>query len=269
MIKNMFCIFCAFCLLCTPCFSENIHNKYSTGNKYPTDTQTISVLNLNNINRSFRSNNPNNIDYSTPQTFTEKKELEALKISKGTKFLVKSKQDVSNFSNNGSKIVFESVYPEKIIPNTAPSKLVFKGNITKTRNPQLAGSSALVKIKIDKMVVGNISYPVNGLITKINNKPVYFNSLKGDSSFLANTFKNASIKSGVLSKVYKDPCDVVCEETNAFISPLYLLSGAILQTSNLVLSPVGALFKTGKDLYIKNNSDFVIKLADDVFILKI
>ena len=272
-MKNMFCIFCAFCMLCLPGFSESYSSKNLSKNTSNNENYTISAINLNAINTAFKTDlkSVDNNDCTIPLALClqQKKEFEALKIPKGTKFLVKSKQDLSDKTKNGANIIFESVYPEKIYPNSSPSKLVFKGKITKTRQPQIAGNGGLVKVVIDKMTVGNLTYPVSGMITKINNKPVYFNNIKGDFTYFANTAQTANMRNGILNKMYRDPCEVFCTDTNALIAPLYLLSGAILQTSNLVLSPVSAVFKSGKNVYVSNNSKFVIKLDEDVFVLKI
>lgn len=269
-MKNIFYIFCVFCLLCSPCFSEIVSNNTTDKNKLSYDNYAISALNLSAINNAFKSSSSSNDNKICPPSLClqQKKEYETEKIPKGTKFLVKSKQDINNRNNNGTKITFESIYPERLFNSQNPSKLAFKGKIVKTREPQMAGNSGLIKINIEKMTVGNVTYPIKGMVTKINDKSIWFNNIKGNSTYLGNAATAAYMKNGALNKIYKDPCLGICTDTNPLIAPLYLLSGAVLQTSNLLLSPVVALFKAGENITIQKNSDFVIKLDQDVFVLK-
>lgn len=270
-MKNIFYIFCVFCLLCSPCFSQNLSKNTEVNNKLTYDNYSISALNLNAINSAFKNANSNNNDDNvTPllMSLQQKKEFETTKIPKGTKFHVRSKQDISDNSKNGTKVSFESTCPQNITNNHATSKLIFKGKIVKSRNPQAGCNGGLIKIKIDKMTIGNITYPVNGMVTKINDKRVLFNNIKGDSSYLYNTITAANMKNGTLHNLYQEPCTKICGDGNAVIAPIYLLGGAVLQTSNLLLSPVAALFKSGKNVNIQKNSDFIIKLEENVFVLK-
>lgn len=267
-MKNIFYIFCIFCLLYSPCFSEIISRNPAVDNRLSYENYPISTLNLNNINNAFKNDRNNNDDnhYST-FIYPQKKEVETIKISKGTKFHVKSKQEISDKTKNGTKVAFESVYPETIFYNHSPSKLLFKGKVIKSRDPQAGCNGGLVKIKVDKMTVGNITYPINGMITRINDKRVLFNNIKGNSAFLNNTINAANMKNGTFRNLYQEPCTKICGDGNALVAPIFLLSGAILQTSNLLLSPVAALFKSGENLNIQKNSDFIIKLEDNVFVL--
>lgn len=264
-MKKICYIFGVFCMLSFLLISNENNSAYSSTNM-PVQENNQKDTNIALIEASFK-----NIEAqeASKQISKAQKEIDAKKISKGTKFLVRSNQEINNYQNNGTKIVFESMYPEKVFSNKKPQKLVFKGRIIKHRNAQMGSNGGLVKIRIEKMMIDNVNYPIAAMITKINNKPVFFNSIKGNSAYIQNTKGALSNGNRYIGSVYKDPCTTFCNDDHILVSPLYLLSGAILQTSNILVSPIAGLLKPGKNVYIQKDSSFLIKLEEDVFVLNI
>lgn len=195
-------------------------------------------------------------------------ELDTLKIEKGRKFVVVSDRVLDSKVKTGLPVQFESVQKEYLSYDKSPSKIIFKGKVEKIAGPRLAGKSGTIKIKLEKITIDNITYPVNALISKINDKNVMFNTLASRPIFIANladTANNGSINSG-----WKDPCvNHICDTGTLYKKPVVFLGAAALQTADLLLSPVTALFKKGDNVYIPEKTYFEIKMNKDIFVLNI
>ena len=63
---------------------------------------------------------------------------------------------------------------------------MFKGKIEKTHKPRIMGKSGTVKIALEKITVDSITYPVTALISKIDNKKVFFNTIGASPCYLSN-----------------------------------------------------------------------------------
>jgi hypothetical protein len=195
-------------------------------------------------------------------------ELDTLKIEKGRKFIVVSDRVLDAKSKAGLPVQFESVQKEYISYDKSPSKIIFKGRIERTAGPRFAGKSGTVKIKLEKISIDNITYPVNALISKVNDKNVMFNTLASRPIFIANLADTAN--NGSINSDWKDPCvNHLCETGNLYKKPIVFLGAAALQTADLLLSPVTALFKKGDNVYIPEKTYFEIKMNKDIFVLNI
>ncbi len=194
-------------------------------------------------------------------------EFDTIKLEKGRKFLVMSEQNISNNNISGVPVVFESVQKEYLDYNKKPSKIVFKGIIEKTNKPKFAGKSGSVKIKLEKITVDSITYPVTALISKIDNKKVYFNTLYAAPCYLDNLADAAN--SGVIHSSIKDPCGADTCTINTYKKPFVFLGAAALQAADLLLSPIIAIGHRGKDIDIPLKTYFEIKLDQDLYVLDI
>lgn len=199
------------------------------------------------------------------------KELTAVRLAKGRKFDVKSLQAMSVKTKSGTLVSFESVYPEHLFLSKEPSKLLFTGEILKNNPPGKAGSSGTIKIQIQKVKIDNVTYPISAFISKMNDKGVHFNNLALDSLYLANLLNTANNGTITIDKVYKDPCEAsnCLTGINTAARPLYFLAGAALQMADLLLSPIIALLQPGKNIFIPENTQFEIKLDEDLPVLNL
>lgn len=194
-------------------------------------------------------------------------EFETIKIEKGRKFLVVSDSNLNN-NASGIPIKFTSVQNEYLTYDKEPSTIVLHGVIEKTSKPRLAGKSATAKVKLLKITVDKITYPVVASISKMDNKNVYMGTLAGSPCYLANLSDLA--EQGIIHNAAKDPCgsDKICE-ISTFTKPAWFIVAAALQTADLLISPFVALGKRGNDLIIPANTYFEIKLDKDLYILNI
>lgn len=194
-------------------------------------------------------------------------ELDTIKLEKGRKFIVISDRNLNSTNQQTTPVKFESVQKEYIAYDKQPSKVIFQGKVEKTHKPRLAGKSGTIKIKLEKITIDKITYPVNALISKIDNKRVFFNTLSGTPVYVANL--SETINNGTIDSQLKDPCtNNVCTE-KTYTRPFIFLGAAALQAADLLLSPIASIFKPGKELNIPEKTYFEIKLNKDMYVLNI
>ncbi len=196
------------------------------------------------------------------------KELAATMLEKGRTFDVKSMQSMSYETTGGAEVKFESMYPERIFTDKDPVKLVFTGEIVKNKPPRKCGSSGTLKVMIKQVKLENITYPAEAYITKMNKKGVLLGVVAGPSNYkdnLADTVSN-----GTIHTIYKDPCKTTADECVSTVTkPFYFLTGALLQTADLFIAPIVALFLPGNEVVIPEGTEFEIKLENDIPVLEI
>ena len=196
------------------------------------------------------------------------KELEATILEKGRKFDVKSMQSMSYETTGGAEIKFESMYPERVFTDKAPVKLVFTGEIVKNKPPGKLGSSGTLKVMIKNVKLENITYPAEAYITKMNKKGVLLGAVAGPSNYKDNLAD--AVNTGTIHTIFKDPCKTTADECVSTVTkPFYFLTGALLQTADLFIAPIVALFLPGNEVVIPEGTEFEIKLENDIPVLEI
>lgn len=194
-------------------------------------------------------------------------EFDTIKLEKGRKFFVISEQNLNNNSIKGIPVKFDSVQKEYLAYNKAPSKISFHGIIEKAAKPRYAGKSGTVKVKLEKITVDNITYPVEALITKMNNKNVHMGVLVAPSKYLDNLADTAN--DGIIHNSIKDPCGSDTCSISTIKKPFVFLGAAALQAADLLLAPIVAIGKRGNDINIPLNTYFEIKLDKELYVLNI
>ena len=196
------------------------------------------------------------------------KELTAMMLEKGRTFEVKSMQPMSYESTGGTEVKFESLYPERVFLDKEPQKLVFIGEVVKNKPPRKGGGTGTLKVMIKNVKLENITYPAEAYITKMNKKGVFFGAVAGPSNYRDNLADTAN--NGTIHTIYKDPCKTTADEcVHTAAKPFYFLTGALLQTADLFISPIIAFFIPGNEVYIPEGTEFEIKLENDIPILEI
>lgn len=199
----------------------------------------------------------------------EGRELTAVILEKGRKFDVKSVQSMSYKSTSESEIRFVSIYHERLFLNKDPVKLEFIGVIVKNKPPRKGGGSGTLKVKITGIKIENIVYPAEAYISKMNKKGVMFGAVAGPSKYKDNLTN--TVNAGTINNYYgMDPCDKVANEcVNNAVKPFYFITGAAMQTADLILAPIVAFFSPGNEIFIPEGTEFEIKLEGDVPVLDI
>lgn len=196
-------------------------------------------------------------------------ELDTVKIDKNKKFIVQSMQPMSSSSPIGTVIEFKSIRDEALIPGGQPSEIVFTGKIIENKPPRIAGRSSTLKLEIDRMKVGNITYHTIAYISKMGKKMVMTGVLSGNPVYINNLADTANRGTITIDKVYKDPCQYSCESIKTPMRPFYYIGGAVLQLADLFLSPVICVFRRGGEIDIPQYTSFEIKLEDGVSLLRL
>ncbi len=226
---------------------------------------------------SFAATQNENYVKTTPFIYTQKAEdanqtheLEAKKIKKGEEFSVVLQQNISVTDPKGTVVSFNSQYPYTIFTDKGPTDLSFFGKIVKTTRGTKGCKGGAIKIKIDKIKIGNIVYPASAFISRKGNKPVMLGTLKGQSNYLPNLIDVANNGTGTAEKIYHDPCEFnQCLIASAPKRTAYYFTAGFLQLFDLISSPFIALMGTGSDLYIPKDTKFEIKLDEDMTVLDI
>ncbi len=219
---------------------------------------------LNNDNLDKRISNINNAF-----SCLDGKELEAVKLERGRKFIVQSKQPMSSDTPEGALIDFVSVRDVDIFYDKEPSTIMFTGEVIENKPPRLLGRSSTLKLQINKIKVDNVTYPAEAYITKMGKKQIFAGILAGAPVYLVNLGEVADKGTVTIDKVYKDPCQYSCESITTVLRPFYYLGGAILQLADLLIAPIVCFFMPGKEIDIPENTAFEIKLENDISLLKL
>ncbi len=197
-------------------------------------------------------------------------ELDTIKLEKGRRFIVICDRNINNNSIEGIPVKFESVQKEYIAYDKQPSKIIFQGIVEKTSKPKRGGKSGKIKIKLEKITIDSITYPVKALISKIDNKNVYFNTIGAAPCYLSNLANLTNpANDGIIHSSYKDPCGAQMCTTAVFKKPFIYMGAAALQAADLMLMPFAALTKKGNDINIPLNTYFEIKLDKDMYVLNL
>lgn len=250
------CVFVSF----EKALAQDIRNEIQNTKKVRTAYISPDYINTNMIKNQKTIENDIN-------TLLPAMEFETIKLEKGRKFFVISEQNLNNNSIEGLPVKFESVQKEYLAYDKTPSKISFHGIIEKAEKPRLAGKSGTVKVKLEKITVDNITYPVEALITKMDNKNVHMGMLVAPSRYLDNLANAAN--DGVIHNTIKDPCGSDTCSMSSVKKPFVFFGAAALQLADLLLSPIIAIGKRGEDINIPLNTYFEIKLDKELYVLNI
>ena len=97
----------------------------------------------------------------------------AIKISKGTKFKVRSGQTISDGSRIGTKLSFTSQNAVTKRYITIPQGTTFKGEVIDSHLPQKIGNGGLIVLKVNSMIYKGSTVGINAKITKANHKKIF------------------------------------------------------------------------------------------------
>lgn len=257
-LLNLLIFLCAFSILGNG-EAVGVNYKIKNSNNYRTAYIPPAYYNM--------GGSANDTIRESAQAIFEDMEFQTIKLEKGRRFTVVSEQNLNNNIASGIPVRFESVQNEYLAYNKRPSKIVFHGIIESTSKPKMIGKSGTIKIQLNKITIDKITYPVEALISKMNNKNVYMGTLSGAPSYWGNLADAAN--AGVIHSTIKDPCGPDVCNLSTYKKPFLFFGAAALQAADLLLSPIVALGKRGNDVDIPLNTYFEIKLDKDLYVLNI
>lgn len=205
--------------------------------------------------------------YSTSKpNITKANPKDAIKISKWTKFKVRSNQNISDWQKEGTTISFTSYAPVYKRYVTIPSGTVFKGVIVDSHQPQRTGNGGLVVLRITSMNYNGKSIPLNAKLTKANTKKVFFNNVKGKRQYWNSVGKQIDKGENFYKNTRRTSSKLADNPIGIIICPIPVIVGLVGYTANTAASPVVGLFSKGAHISIPAGSTFEIKLLDDAYI---
>lgn len=243
--------------------------------KYDTSKLEQDVLNnkVHPVQNNSKSNNVTksvpdaNLDYApAPLVITKADRTYSKKISGGTLFNVKSNKGLTGYTTKGSVVSFTSVdnvYKKNV---TIPAGTKFTGVVTNSHPAQRTGNGALISIKLTSMTYNGENYKINGKITKVKPKKVFFNKIKGERKYLTGVENQIDKGKKFYNKTRNVSSKMADNPVLVILSPLPSVAGLAGYAGCTILSPVTALTTRGGNLSIPSGSTFEIKLTDKVYV---
>lgn len=199
-----------------------------------------------------------------PKT-SSKDDFAAIKIKKGTKFLVKSQTNVSDYSRAGAGLSFVSLEPVTKRYVTIPAGTVFKGIVVESHQPQATGNGGLIVIKANKMFYNGASYAINAKITKAGGKKIFLNNIKGKRQYWQGVAKQIDKGENFYKKTRRTSKKLADNPVGVILSPIPTITGVVVYAVNLAGSPLFSIYYKGGHVSLPAGSLFEIKLLDDLY----
>lgn len=210
------------------------------------------------------ANSTGRVKKDLPKT-SSKDDFAAIKIKKGTKFLVKSQTNVSDYSRAGAGLTFVSLEPVTKRYVTIPAGTVFKGVVTESHQPQATGNGGLIVIKADKMVYKGSTYSMNAKITKAGGKKIFLNNIKGKRQYWNGVAKQIDKGENYYRKTRRTSSKLANNPIGVLISPIPTLTGIVVYAVNLAGSPLFSIYYKGGHISLPAGTLYEIKLLDDLY----
>ena len=199
-----------------------------------------------------------------PKT-SSKDDFAAIKIKKGTKFLVKSQTNVSDYSRAGAGLSFVSLEPVTKRYVTIPAGTVFKGIVVEAHQPQATGNGGLIVIKANKMLYNGTSYAMNAKITKAGGKKIFLNNIKGKRQYWQGVAKQIDKGENFYKKTRRTSKKLADNPVGVILSPIPTITGVVVYAVNLVGSPLFSIYYKGGHVSLPVGTLYEIKLLDDLY----
>lgn len=200
-----------------------------------------------------------------PKTSSEN-DFTAIKIKKGTKFLVKSQTSVSDYSRAGAVLSFVST---KLVTKryiTVPVGTVFKGVVLESHAPQPGGNGGLIVMKADKMILNGSTYSIDAKITKAGGKKIFFNNIKGKRSYWKGLAHQIDKGENFYKKTRRTSRKLADNPVGILISPIPTITGIAVYAVNLAGSPLFSIYYKGGRVSLPAGTLYEIKLLEDLYI---
>lgn len=187
-------------------------------------------------------------------------------IKKGTKFQTKLLSGISDRSSKGTPVKLQNRYPVSTTYFTIPSGAIFEGMVAESHPPQFTGNGGLISIKINSVNINGVEHTINAFVTETNFKHVFFNDIKGKRCYIKNMFNSMRPGFRFYKKMFATSARLLNDGGSAIWSPFPLAAGVIGLGTNIIGSPVLAVFSKGESTYLRGGSNVEIKLEQSVII---
>lgn len=209
--------------------------------------------------------NTGKVKKDLPKTST-KDDFAAIKIKKGTKFLVKSQTAVSDYSRAGAVLSFVSLEPVTKRYITIPAGTVFKGVVVESHQPQATGNGGLIVLKADKLIYKGSTYSMDSRITKAGGKKIFFNNIKGKRQYWKGVGVQIDKGENFYQKSRRASKKLADNPVGVIISPIPTIAGVVVYAVNFVGSPLFSIYYKGGHISLPAGTLYEIKLNEDLYI---
>ncbi len=275
-VKNTLISFFLACLVvnCGHAFDldetvdDDIRKNYNTENEYlPALPSIIKSQDTNKTQTTAKPAVPStSTTVSKPYTPPATNYTGTTKVRSGTSFNVTSSQAISDWQKEGTSLKFVTKTPTYGKTFTIPAGTVFRGEIVSSHQPQVSCNGGLVAIKIYSMQHNGHTIPINGYITRANDKKIFLNNIKGERNYLKTTWKKGNWGRTLFGRMMNLTVNLGGEGSTLILSPFPIAYGTICLGLNTLTSPICAFFSKGGHVSIPAGKSFKIKLMDDAFI---
>lgn len=208
---------------------------------------------------SSQNNTPSNITYK-PYTGGN------IKIKSGVSFNVTNTTSISDWQRKGTIVKFSTKGNTFGKNYTIPSGTVFIGEIIESHQPQITCNGGLIVIKVDTMIYKNQRIPIAAYVTRANDKKIFFNNIKGERTYLKTMWKKGNWGRTIFNKMLTVTIGLGGDGATLILTPFPIAYGTLCLGLNTITSPICAFFSKGEHISIPANSNFKIKLIDEVLI---
>jgi hypothetical protein len=185
-------------------------------------------------------------------------------IKKGTKINLVSRSKISDWSAKGTNVSFSAsngfTTKEGVI---IPAGTIFRGTITNSHRPQIAGNGGLVELKIDSIYYKGLLTPISTKVSLANSKRIFKNDVKGKHSYWTNYAKAMQPGRKVFNATQSCASAMSPIPVINILAVVPLITGAVVYTVNFVAAPVIAIFSKGGSLSLPAGTQFQIKVTQD------
>ncbi len=195
-----------------------------------------------------------------------KSEQSVIRLKKGTRIKLRLQNGVSDSTQKGAKLTFNSIYPVKTKYMTIPAGTMFQGYVVNSHKPQLSGNGGLIVIAINSMILNDEVQPISAKVVKANKKHIFRNNIKGKRTYIKSMLSAAKPGHRFYLKMLNIAAKNMNQTSGLIITPLTFASGVAVFGSNVLVSPVIAMFHKGGHISLREGSEVDVKLMQDVFV---
>lgn len=189
-----------------------------------------------------------------------------IKIKSGTSFNVINNSSISDWQKKGTIVKFATKGNKYGKQYTIPDGTVFIGEILESHQPQISCNGGLIVIKVDTMIYKGQRIPVTAYVTRANDKKIFFNNIKGKRTYLKTMWEKGNWGRSIFNKMMTVSVGLGADSSTLILTPFPVAYGTLCFGLNTIISPITAFFSKGEHISIPADSNFRIKLIEDVMI---
>lgn len=187
-------------------------------------------------------------------------------FKKGTKFKTKLMSGISDRTSRGTSVRLMNKYPVSTTYFTIPIGAIFEGTVVRSHPPQFTGNGGHILLRIDKVIINDVSYSLSARVIEANYKNIFFNSMKGQRKYVKNMFSSMRPGFQYFKRMSSTAARLLNDGGAAFWSPFPFAAGILVLGANVMVSPALAVFSKGGPMYLRGGSNIEIKLSQDALI---